>query len=68
MHIVDEKNTKYHAASLWAQKKQNCSAWKKKIRTHLLPTWRKFWEKAKKIRTHLLLTLGNVVCSIYMCI
>ena len=30
MHIVDEKNTKYHAASLWAQKKQNCSAWKKK--------------------------------------
>ena len=66
MHIVDEKNTKYHAASLCAQK-QNCSAWKKKNKdTPAADVEKVLGKSKKKIRTHLLLTLGNVVCYIYI--
>ena len=59
MHIVDEKNTKYHAASLWAQKKQNCSAWKKINKDTPAADVEKVLGKSKKNKDTLAADIGQ---------
>ena len=58
MHIVEEKNTKYHAASLCAQK-QNCSAWKKKNKDTPAADVEKVLGKSKKNKDTLAADIGQ---------